>query len=142
MNLFQIAALSPAPPLVIVMSERDITERLRSGLHNADGVMIGGVSHDLRCLEAADEIDRLRARCAELEAENQKLEIYLATEGKRFEAAAARCAELEKALEPFAKRADTFPWNNPSSDRYEATGITIGMCRLARATLNQGQDND
>jgi hypothetical protein len=40
----------------------DIVKRLRSGCHQFDGVMLGGVMHDKRCLEAADEIEQLRKR--------------------------------------------------------------------------------
>jgi hypothetical protein len=38
----------------------DIVKRLRSGCHQFDGVMLGGVLHDKRCLEAADELEQLR----------------------------------------------------------------------------------
>lgn len=39
----------------------DIVTRLRSGAKTFDPVIIGGVAHDPRMLEAADEIERLRA---------------------------------------------------------------------------------
>jgi hypothetical protein len=39
----------------------DLVKRLRSGTNNADLTTLGGVVHDMRCLEAADEIERLRA---------------------------------------------------------------------------------
>jgi hypothetical protein len=38
---------------------QDIRERLRSGAHNAELVSLGGVTHDKRCLEAADVINIL-----------------------------------------------------------------------------------
>jgi hypothetical protein len=38
----------------------DITSRLRSGLHRPEAIILAGVSHDKRCLIAADEIERLR----------------------------------------------------------------------------------
>jgi len=38
----------------------DLIQRLRSGTHNEEPVTVGGVEHDRRCLEAADEIERLR----------------------------------------------------------------------------------
>jgi hypothetical protein len=38
----------------------DITSRLRSGLHRTEEIILAGVSHDQRCLIAADEIERLR----------------------------------------------------------------------------------
>ena len=47
----------------------DIVARLRSGYHNLEQEIIGGLTHDGRCLEAADEIERLRsALAAEREA--------------------------------------------------------------------------
>jgi hypothetical protein len=39
----------------------DITSRLRGGLHRPEAIILGGVTHDQRCLIAADEIERLRA---------------------------------------------------------------------------------
>jgi hypothetical protein len=39
----------------------DITSRLRSGLHRPEAIILAGVTHDQRCLIAADEIERLRA---------------------------------------------------------------------------------
>ena len=38
----------------------DITSRLRCGLHRPEAIILGGVTHDQRCLIAADEIDKLR----------------------------------------------------------------------------------
>jgi len=38
----------------------DLIQRLRSGTHNEEPVTVGGVEHDKRCLEAADEIERLQ----------------------------------------------------------------------------------
>lgn len=38
----------------------NIVARLRSGYHNLEQEIIGGLTHDRRCLEAADEIERLR----------------------------------------------------------------------------------
>jgi hypothetical protein len=46
----------------------DITSRLRSGLHRPEAIILAGVSHDQRCLEAADEIERLRAELADIKA--------------------------------------------------------------------------
>lgn len=51
----------------------DIVERLRRGHYNADLITVGGVTHDGRCLVAADEIARLRAELAEAEAVRDKL---------------------------------------------------------------------
>ena len=51
----------------------DIVERLRRGHYNADLVTVGGVTHDGRCLVAADEIARLRAANAALELERDAL---------------------------------------------------------------------
>ena len=42
----------------------DLIQRLRSGTHNEEPVTVGGVEHDKRCLEAADEIKRLEAQLA------------------------------------------------------------------------------
>ena len=39
----------------------DLVKRLRSGAYNEEPVAVRGVEHDRRCLEAADEIERLRA---------------------------------------------------------------------------------
>jgi hypothetical protein len=38
----------------------DITLRLRKGLHNPEAIILAGVTHDQRCLIAADEIEKLR----------------------------------------------------------------------------------
>lgn len=38
----------------------DIVKRLRSGSRQFEGITLAGVLHDTRCLEAADEIERLR----------------------------------------------------------------------------------
>ena len=38
----------------------DITTRLRGGLHKPEAIILAGVTHDQRCLIAADEIERLR----------------------------------------------------------------------------------
>jgi len=40
----------------------DLIQRLRSGTHNEEPVTVGGVEHDKRCLEAADEIERIKAQ--------------------------------------------------------------------------------
>lgn len=118
-----ISAVAPAPPLVIVMSERDITERLRFGFAGACAPPLADEVADMEALmeKAADEIDRLRARCA----------------------------ELEKALGPFAlvaerdigdSEADEDLWF-PMKQYNRAPPIRVADLRFARATL-QGQDND
>lgn len=38
----------------------NLVQRLRSGRHNIENETLGGVDHDRRCLEAADEIERLQ----------------------------------------------------------------------------------
>jgi NAD-dependent DNA ligase len=43
----------------------DIVKRLRSGNGQFESVMLGGVLHDRRSLEAADEIERLRVALAD-----------------------------------------------------------------------------
>ena len=42
----------------------NLIQRLRSGTHNEEPVTVGGVEHDKRCLEAADEIEHLEVQLA------------------------------------------------------------------------------
>ena len=44
----------------------DIVERLRRGNNAASTVLLGGMAHDMRCLEAAKEIVRLRQALEDL----------------------------------------------------------------------------
>ncbi len=41
------------------MATPELLKDLRSGDHNKVPITLGGVPHDRRCLEAADEIERL-----------------------------------------------------------------------------------
>jgi ApbE superfamily uncharacterized protein (UPF0280 family) len=44
----------------------ELIARLRSGIHRAIQITLGGVTHDQRCLEAADAIEASLARDAAL----------------------------------------------------------------------------
>lgn len=48
------------------MSKDELVERLRAGLHNLDRIVLGGVPHDARSLQAADTIEAQAAEIARL----------------------------------------------------------------------------
>lgn len=82
--------------------------------------------------EAADEIERLRNLWIKAGAQTPPEGSY--DELVELDRLRARCAELDKALEPFAKAPCTGP------NAFNRAALSDSDFRLARATL-QGQDN-
>jgi hypothetical protein len=81
------------------------------------------------------ELSQARARIAELERENETVMLHGIE-------SMARIAELEKALEPFAKSAAHFTESNGfGSHAFLTAHMTVGDLRRARAALS-GDDKE
>lgn len=52
----------------------ELIKRLRSGSINAEPIVLAGVEHDARCLEAADEIEKLRKQMREAVAIAERMQ--------------------------------------------------------------------
>ena len=99
------------------MSE-ELLRRLRSGHHNADLVTVGGVTHDGRCLVAADalatqaaEIERLRAELAMSKAD-ERWQAVADEVGQKLLAAEAERDALRERINCAADMAEDM-WRAP-----------------------------